>query len=296
MQPDLLDSFWLSSLRPQLEQLLSDTIRQQERGKNSLIERLAQHMRRMRNFESERQWSEAALDAAQLGSTRSMLFSVSVDKLRFQAARGFISPPAIEEIPYASAAAFASAIASSEPVTALKTATELSEPIANIVDANAGETIVIYPIKVRQRVAAVLYAEQGDTAALDLITTFAAAALESHMAHQATTRSSNMVTIAPAAGTPFVTREDEEWHVRAQRFARVQTAEIRLYHSDAVKKGRADKDLYGALRIQIDQARKAYEERYLQGAPNMADYLHQELVRTLANGDVELLGPEYPLE
>ena len=103
-----------------------------------------------------------------------------------------------------------------------------------------------------------------------------------------------MVSIAPALGTPFVTREDEEWHVRAQRFARVQAAEIRLYQSDAVKRGRADKDLYGALKPQIDAAKQAYSERYLKSAPHMTDYLDQEIVRTLANGDAGLLGPEYP--
>jgi hypothetical protein len=114
------------------------------------------------------------------------------------------------------------------------------------------------------------------------------------MAHNASRGTSNIVAITPAAGTPFISRDEEERHSRAQRFARVQVAEIRLYHSQAVKSGRADQNIYKALKPQIDEVRRIYQEQYLKDAPNMVDYLHQEILRTLANGNSELLGPEYP--
>jgi hypothetical protein len=151
-------------------------------------------------------------------------------------------------------------------------------------------------VTTRQRVAAVVYAEDADSGAtlLDLVVTAAGAALESHIAHNVTRMPSNMVTITPATGTPFITRDEEERHSRAQRFARVQVAEIRLYHSQAVKAGRADSNVYKALKTQIDEVRRIYQEQYLKDAPNMVDYLHQEILRTLANGNSELLGPDYP--
>lgn len=84
----------------------------------------------------------------------------------------------------------------------------------------------------------------------------------------------------------------------AQRFARVKVAEIQLYRSDAVRAGRASKDLYGALKFNIDEAREAFRERFLShanGAGNgTADYLHTEMLHALANDDASLMGPGYP--
>jgi len=80
----------------------------------------------------------------------------------------------------------------------------------------------------------------------------------------------------------------------AQRFAKVKIAEIQLYQAAAVKAGRAARDLYGSLQPHIDAARKAFGERFPGNGGRTADYLHQELVRTLANDDATLLGPNYP--
>lgn len=80
----------------------------------------------------------------------------------------------------------------------------------------------------------------------------------------------------------------------AQRFAKVKIAEMQLYQAPAVKAGRAARDLYGSLRPQIDAARQAFEQRFLTPGHGIADYLHTELVRTLANDDATLLGPGYP--
>jgi hypothetical protein len=74
----------------------------------------------------------------------------------------------------------------------------------------------------------------------------------------------------------------------------VQVAEMRLYKSQAVKTGRIERDLYGALREDVDRARDAFRQDFLTASPTMVDYIHLELLRTLANDDVELLGPTYP--
>jgi Flp pilus assembly protein CpaB len=87
---------------------------------------------------------------------------------------------------------------------------------------------------------------------------------------------------------------NEETGLRAQRFARVRVAEIQLYQAAAVKTGRATGRIYLALRAQMEAARDAYRENFLTPANGTVDYLHTEFVRTLANDDAALLGPEYP--
>jgi hypothetical protein len=86
----------------------------------------------------------------------------------------------------------------------------------------------------------------------------------------------------------------EESNLRAQRFARVRVAEIQLYHAAAMKNGRAARDVYRALKTEMDAARDAYRENFLTPIDGTADYLHAEFVRTLANDDAALLGPGYP--
>jgi hypothetical protein len=86
----------------------------------------------------------------------------------------------------------------------------------------------------------------------------------------------------------------DETDLRAQRFARVRVAEIQLYHAAQLNTGRAASDVYKALKPQMDAAREAYREKILTPAHGTADHLHAEFVRTLANNDAALLGPEYP--
>jgi hypothetical protein len=96
------------------------------------------------------------------------------------------------------------------------------------------------------------------------------------------------------APAPEMPQKEEEAHLRAQRFARVRAAEILLYKSQAVRDGRAQKKLYSELKEEIDSARAAFERDYLRASDSMPDYLHSELLRTLANEEVSLLGEEYP--
>lgn len=89
--------------------------------------------------------------------------------------------------------------------------------------------------------------------------------------------------------------EERELHMRAQRFARVQVAEMRLYKDDAVKSGRRDANIYLRLRSEIDEARERYQAQFLDGQEtHMRDYLHAELVETLAIDNPQLMGPDYP--
>lgn len=96
---------------------------------------------------------------------------------------------------------------------------------------------------------------------------------------------------APSAAENPAPRATE---LSAQRFAKVKIAEMQLYQGPAVQAGRASRDLYGSLRPHIDAARQAFRQRFLSPGSEIADYLHLELVRSLANDDATLLGPGYP--
>jgi hypothetical protein len=115
-----------------------------------------------------------------------------------------------------------------------------------------------------------------------------------------------LVTIAPAPISPpaepsrpaatweSLPVDEQQIHLRAQRFARVQVAEMRLYEADTVQSGRARRDLYDALRKPIDEARQKFHEQFFARCASMVDYLHLELVRTLAHDDPDLFGKDYP--
>ena len=278
--------------RAPLERAVAEALTSMAAAQRRLAQDLAQNLRRLRQFEGESQWSNVVADTVVLAAARNIVFSINADKLRFQAARGF-DLTAMPEIPLKDAAAFQASATTAEPTFALKTRGELSETLSGLIGENAGMRIAVYPITTRDRVAALVYAEDLDGTLLDLVVTAAGAALEGHMG-RGPAAGSNIVTITPAAGAPFITRDEEERHSRAQRFARVQVAEIRLYHAQAVKAGRVDSNVYRALKPQIDDVRRAYQGQYLKNGPNMTDYLHQEILRTLVNGNSELLGPDYP--
>ena len=75
----------------------------------------------------------------------------------------------------------------------------------------------------------------------------------------------------------------------ARRYARLLVSEIKLYHEAAVVDGRRDRDLATRLGGEIARARVLYEQRVPPQVRERADYFHDELVRTLANGDATLL-------
>jgi len=91
-----------------------------------------------------------------------------------------------------------------------------------------------------------------------------------------------------------MTPAEQQLHLRAQRFARVQASEMRLYHADLVQSGRSHRNIYDLLKQPIDSARDAFRAQFFAGCPSMVDYLHLELSRTLANDETDLLGSSYP--
>ncbi len=285
-----------SRLAGQTESLIADA---RARSLRDVTGKLNQAVRRLRAFENEDEWSRAVVDATAGFSERAALFVVNGSSLRLLAVRGISSEAKIDNTPLESAPAFAGVVESRDPMVALRTRGELSEPIAEVFGETPEQRFYLFPIASRDRVAAVLYADTAvEPNAMELIASFASAVLEGQ---SGAPERSKLVSIAtggqPAASiSQWVSlgKDEQELHLRAQRFARVQVAEMRLYHSQAVKDGRARHDLYGALKEQIDRTREAFRRDFLSAADTMVDYVHVELLRTLANDDVELLGPQYP--
>jgi len=83
-------------------------------------------------------------------------------------------------------------------------------------------------------------------------------------------------------------------HAAARRLARLSVSEIKLYHEDEVKAGREAKDLWKRLITDIGLATQTFEKRVDKEVRDRFDYLYDEILRQLAEGDVSKLGPDAP--
>jgi hypothetical protein len=197
----------------------------------------------------------------------------------------------------------------------MTTAGEVSTDLLELAGPAAEGRIFIFPMVVRDRVAALVYAWGAVQGSVMELLTQVAAGVWSELSRPAPVELVRIAGAPVSPGPPVslnapvphdqpvpnaasawdrLSGEDQQIHFRAQRFARVQVAEMRLYQAEAVQAGRAHARLYETLRKPIDTARDKFRQTYLSSCPSMVDYLHLELVRTLANDDPELLGKEYP--
>jgi hypothetical protein len=237
------------------------------------------------------------------------------------------SLPALE-FQVSAAAAFSAAIDTRDPVIAMSTRAEVSPELVRLFAHRPDERVYLFPLVAGGQVAGILYAAGGVHApTLELLSEVAGLRLHALAAVPASVRaaaaaagpaiasrpepdrlvaiSTNLkapeVAAAPAANPPkqhkewwALTREQQQKHLAAQRFARVQVAEMRLAKPGALRSGRASHDIYAALKQPIDEARQKFRENHMTALPTVVDYLHLELVRSLANDDAIMLGPDYP--
>jgi hypothetical protein len=291
----------LSSLPMEADTLF---IESRERARREFADLLNQAVRRLRMAPDAEELRGTLLDAAAQFSTGAALFRIAGD---IAMPDGILGVPeaaaeafATLQIPLTNAAALASAIESRDPVTALTAPGEVSAELIQVLDHPATGRVFLYPVVVRGRVPALIYAwgsVQGS--AVELLGQVAAAVWS---AIPEPTPAPGLVGILPAlaAAAPPATgwdslpAEEQQIHLRAQRFARVQVAEMRLFEADAVQNGRAQRSLYEALRKSIDAARATFRTTFFASCATMVDYLDLELTRTLAHDDPDLLGKTYP--
>ncbi|MEO6212034.1 MAG: hypothetical protein ABIP65_00275, partial [Vicinamibacterales bacterium] len=100
--------------------------------------------------------------------------------------------------------------------------------------------------------------------------------------------SSSSSRSSPAAIPSSVSSDGEGQSAR--RYARLLISEIKLYNEAAVRTGRDNRDLTQRLHLEIDRARRLYEQRVPATVAGRAEHFHHELVQTLAGGDELLLG------
>jgi hypothetical protein len=100
---------------------------------------------------------------------------------------------------------------------------------------------------------------------------------------------------AEPASTPAgaASSDDQEIHSKAQRFARLLVDEVKLYNQAKVSEGRKNKDLYDRLKEAIEKSRSTYQKRYGNTVAASADYFQHELVRSLAEDDVSIMGANF---
>jgi len=307
----------LSQLSSEVERLFDEA---RGRARRELSDQLNQSVRRLRQAGSLDQLAATLLDAAAAFAAGAAIFRIAGPAAKGETIRG-VSKEAGQafgslDIPLSSAPALAGAVESRDPVIAVTTAAEVSPELMSLAAHPADGRAFVFPLVVKDRVPVLLYC-WGPVlgAALEMLAQVAAAVWDSLAGQEApelvtvwdslaAPEAPELVTIAPAPAAAAPTEPVSAWdalsaeeqavHLRAQRFARVRVAEMRLHEDPAVESGRTRRDLYEALRPRIDGARVTFRQSYLALCPDMVDYLHVELVRTLAHDDPDLLGKDYP--
>jgi len=191
--------------------------------------------------------------------------------------------------------------------------------VGNPADGNA----VVLPLVVKEKVAALVYADAGtgdgalDPSALHLLVRSAgqwlemlalrksgggAAAAEPEKEAQPEPPPPAPFRAAepppppppPAREEPDIPAEDQEVHKKAKRFAKLLVDEIKLYNQAKVTEGRQKRDLYDRLKEDIEKSRATYEKRYGQTAAASGDYFSREVIRILAENDASVMGGNFP--
>jgi hypothetical protein len=174
----------------------------------------------------------------------------------------------------------------SEPLAqaATSNSTVRSDELLAIPIALAGQVVAVFSVKRNSRPGAV------ESPGIEPIVRYAARSLEAvtafRTARALTEGPETVMAELPAQTADGAIAEEE---TSARRYARLLVSEIKLYHEAAVVEGRRDRDLATRLGGEIARARVMYEQRVPPHVRARSEYFHEELVKTLANGDASLL-------
>ena len=292
----------------------------------------------------------ALLDSANTYCARVALFVVKAQAATGWQSRGFADDNAVKDFPLEMNAG---------PVThsfqtRAATPANIAEMGARFMDqfgAPTNEQLLLLPLVLKDKVAALVYADGGgsgvlDSASLELLVMATGAWLEVASLRKQASRETVEAERAPAvpvqtvssfsdpfaghapkhasapppvetmaevvevgavhasaaaapaaAADPFaqLSAEDAETHRKAQRFARLLVDEIKLYNQAKVTEGRRHKDLYDRLKADIEKSRSTYEKRYGSTPAANGNYFQKEVVRSLAEDDLAVMGSNFKL-
>jgi hypothetical protein len=285
----------LLQLSTETERLFTED---RERAHREFADQLNQAVRRMRLAPDAEELDATLVDTAGCFAEGAAVFRVEGDFAAGVRMRGAADEAAERfsslRIPLVSAAALAGAVETREPVIAAAIPNEVSQEMVDLVGHAAESRVSIFPVIVREHTAALLYAWGNPQGPVLEILAQVASSIRTAMEPPPAPLLQIEPAPKPKRSWDSLSADEQQVHLRAQRFARVQVAEMRLYEPEAVQSGRVTRDLYGALRKRIDDVRGEFHRSFFATCPSMVDYLHLELVRTLANDDPELLGKDYP--
>jgi hypothetical protein len=256
---------------------------------------LNQAIRRLKQSNGFDETAATLADVSAPYSRHAVVFQLNGETVSARATRGIGQDchERLRSIEAPLAGAFRTAVETGDPVVALGTASEVSAEISGALAHESSAKASLFPIDRR----GVLYAWDGVEAdALELLAQVAGLVIPPVPAPAL----AGLTVIAPTSQLSqrptweALESSERRVHLRAQQFARTEVARIRLNRSAAVKEGRSSAGLYTVLQDEIDAMRDAFREKFLSAAPTMVDYLHLELLRTLANDDPAILGAAYP--
>lgn len=198
---------------------------------------------------------------------------------------------------------------------------EFDETFAQQQGAPHDNACTIFPLVVKDKVAAVLYVDSGskasspaDYAAVEVLTRFACVWLEHEAGKrqaapggegstEASTPGTSVTSMPGPASTAApssepslgnVPADEQEIHKKAQRFAKLLVDEIKLYNQAKVAEGKQNRSIYKLLREDIEKSRATYEKRYGGTPAASGKYFDSEVIRILADNDRSLLGSDFP--
>jgi hypothetical protein len=211
-------------------------------------------------------------------------------------------------------------------------ADEFDSAFVNRFGPPADGNVLLLPLVIKEKVAAMIYADGGDKGAsgldgsalellvrttglwLEILSYRKLSPADHHVAqeiaappavHASAAAAPTPVAPPPAqstAGTISVppppappsngASSEDEVRNKARRFAKLLVEEIKLYNQSKVNEGRSTRDLYDRLKDDIDKSRATYDKRYGQTVKDV-DYFTQELVRILADNDRSVLGANF---
>jgi len=266
----------------------------------------------------------ALLDNTVLYSGRAALFVVKNGAATGWQGIAFGNNDAIKDFPLDIGSGLASRVMRSR-ASEKGTSSDVDQHFTSKFGVPSEGDVVLLPLLLKDKISALVYADSGteggtlDVAALDVLVRATSAWLEvisqrkqaqkdapsvndpfaphapSHGKAHAETVPEVAMSAAAAWGGPtsIPSGEDGEIHRKAQRFARLLIDEIKLYNHAKVADGRKHRDLYDRLREDIEKSRATYQKRYGNSVAGAADYFSQELIRSLAEDDVSLLGSNF---
>jgi hypothetical protein len=314
----------------QLRQALDERVAAEQAARRALSESLNQVMRRLRQTTADDEVIGLLLESTAGLSDRAVVLVMENNQAHIALVRGSATEAAASgdaaeislrhnTVPLGEAPALASCVETRDPLVTMLSAAELSPAVVDALGGPDSGRAYLFPIALRQITVALLIASGNVTPApIELLCEAAGLKLETleaaepaaapdepqsglalvQIATPAQRETSPAVPAPKPESAPItwskLTPEQQALHLRAQRNARVRVAQIRISESGALRSGALAGNIYDAVRPSLDAARQEFQKHFMSQSPTMVDYLHLEILRSLAHDDIRLLGSEYP--